>query len=133
MNKLKWWFRVVGGFYMLLAIMNMYAIFVDSSLVTSGMPFPLDNNGVHVAIDMWSAFAFDILGIGTFLLWASRNPQKYIGVVWFIVWLEFLHGVLDDLFLISRGYDAAGYIGFGVIHIAIIVTGVMFARQAQAE
>jgi hypothetical protein len=113
--------------------MNMYIVFVNSELLKSSIPFPLDDNGVKVAIDMWSAFAFDVLGIGTFLLWASRNPLKYIGVVWFVVWLEFLHGTLDDLFLISRGYDAAGYIGFGVIHIAIIVTGVMFARQAQAE
>ena len=54
-------------------------------------------------------------------------------MVWFVVWLEFLHGVLDDLFLISRGYDVAGYIGFTVVHLIIIVTGVMFARQARAE
>ena len=46
---------------------------------------------------------------------------------------KLIHGVLDDMYLISREYDAAGYIGFIVVHLIIIVTGVMFARQAQAE
>ena len=133
MKKLTWWFRIVGAFYMLLAIMNMYALFVNPGVLKSSIPFPLDDLGLKVALDMWSPFAFDLLGIGTFLLWASRNPQKYIGVVWFTVWLEFLHGVLDDLFLISRGYDAAGYIGFTVVHLIIIATGIVFVRQVEAQ
>lgn len=42
-------------------------------------------------------------------------------------------GVLDDIYLIARGYDAVGYAVFIVIHIAIIVTGVLAARAAEAE
>jgi hypothetical protein len=51
-----------------------------------------------------------MLGIGTFLLWASRNPLKRLSIVWLAVWLEFTHGALDDLYLIVRGYDAVSYI-----------------------
>ena len=50
-----------------------------------------------------------------------------------MVWLELLHGVLDDIYLISRGYDMVGYLVFIAIHLTIIVTGVLFVRQAEAE
>ncbi len=43
-----------------------------------------------------------------------------------------MHGVVDDVYLIAKGFSAAAYTAFSVIHI-IIVTGVMFARQAFPE
>lgn len=134
MNKLKWWFRIVGGFYLLLALMNMYFTFSGNlAMVRDTIPFPVDDFGVQAFIDGWSPFAFEILGIATFMLWASRDPLKYLGAVWLLVWLELLHGVVDDVYLIARGYDAASYIVFIVIHLSIIVTGVMFAREASAK
>jgi hypothetical protein len=41
--------------------------------------------------------------------------------------------VLDDLYLIARGYDAVGYSVFIVIHLIIIASGVWAARAAEAE
>lgn len=64
---------------------------------------------------------------------AARNPRRYLGAVWLLVWLELLHGVLDDIYLIARGYDMVGYLVFIAIHLAIIITGVVFGRQAEAE
>lgn len=133
MNRLKWWFRIVGGFYLLLAALNMYGTFVDSAFFAQILPFPPDPNVVTAFVDGWSPFAFEILGIATFMLWASRNPLKYLGAVWLLVWLELLHGVFDDIYLIARGYSAAEYIVFIVVHLIIIVTGVIFARQASAQ
>jgi hypothetical protein len=66
-------------------------------------------------------------------LGVARNPRRYLGAVWLLVWLELLHGVLDDIYLIARGYDMVGYLVFIAIHLAIIVTGVLFGRQAEAE
>ena len=66
-------------------------------------------------------------------LWAARNPRRYLGAVWLIVWLELLHGVVDDIYLIANGFSAGGYIPFIAIHLAIIITGVLFARQAARE
>ncbi len=133
MNKLKWWFRIVGGFYLLLAVLNMYGTFIDSAFFAQVLPFPPDPNVVRAFVDGWSPFAFEIVGIATFMLWASRDPLKYLGAVWLLVWLELLHGVLDDMYLIARGYSAVEYIGFIVIHIIIIGSGVLFARQASAR
>ncbi len=134
MKKLQWWFRIVGVFYLLLALMNMYFTFSgDTQMIRDTIPFTVDDAGVKAFIDGWSPFAFEILGISTFLLWASRKPAKYLGAVWLVVWLELLHGVVDDVYLIARGYDAAGYVAFIVVHLIIIVTGVTFARQVAAQ
>ncbi|MBK6712734.1 MAG: hypothetical protein IPG51_20740 [Chloroflexi bacterium] len=76
------------------------------------MPFPTDQWAVRAFVDGWSPFLFEMFGIATFALWASRKPAKYASAALLLVWLEFTHGVLDDLFLIARGYDAGGYIAF---------------------
>lgn len=135
MKKLTWWFRIVGGFYLLLALMNMYYVLFNPSAMSSSvaMPFLVTPDTTQAFVDGWSPFAFEILGIATFMLWASRNPRRYLGAVWLLVWLEFMHGILDDIYLIARGYDVVGYLVFIAIHLAIIVTGVLFARQAEAE
>jgi len=135
MKKLKWWFIIVGAFYLLLALMNMYFVLFNPAGMSSmtKFPFAVTPDTTIAFVDGWSPFAFEVLGIGTFMLWASRNPRRYLGAVWLLVWLELLHGVLDDIYLIARGYDAGGYIAFIVIHLAIIITGVLFGRQAEAE
>jgi hypothetical protein len=135
MKKLKWWFIVVGAFYSLLALMNLYFVLIDPAFAGTMItfPFPTTADTIQAFVDGWSPFAFEVFGLGTFMLWASRNPRRYLGAVWLLVWLEFTHGVLDDIYLIARGYDAVGYLVFIAIHLAIIVTGVLFARQAEAE
>ena len=67
------------------------------------------------------------------MLWASTNPRRYLGAAWLIVWLELLHGVVDDIYLIANGFSAVQYIPFIAIHLIIIVTGILFVRQAEAE
>lgn len=135
MRKLTWWFRIVGGFYLLLALMNLYFVLINPSFAGEMMafPFPTTHDTIMAFVDGWSPFAFEVFGIATFMLWASFNPRRYLGAVWLLVWLEFTHGVLDDIYLIWRGYDMIGYLIFIAIHLAIIVTGVLFVRQAEAE
>lgn len=135
MKKLTWWFRIVGAFYLLLALMNMYFVLFNSTGMSSmtAFPFTVTPDTTQAFVDGWSPFAFEVLGLGTFMLWASRNPRRYLGAVWLLVWLELLHGVLDDIYLIARGYDMVGYLVFIAIHLTIIVTGVLFGRQAEAE
>ena len=135
MIKLQWWFRIYGAFYVLLGLGNLYITLLNPQGMADSLPAAMAKNPLVVQAfsDAWSPFAFDVFGIGLFLLWASRHPLKYISVVWFAVWLEFLHGSLDDLFLISRGYDVSTYIVFGIVHLVIIVTGIVFARQASAQ
>ncbi len=134
MKKLTWWFRIVGGFYLLLALMNLYVMFLGAAQISRGRPpFPADDYAVRAFVDGWSPFAFEMFGIGTFLLWASRNPLKYLGSVWLVVWLEIWHGVVDDVYLIAQGYDVVGYILFIAVHLIIVLTGVTLGRRAAAQ
>jgi hypothetical protein len=135
MKKLTWWFRIVGAFYLLLALMNLYFVLIDPSFagMMVAFPFPATPDTIQAFVDGWSPFAFEIFGIATFALWASRNPRRYLGAAWLLVWLEFTHGVLDDIYLIARGYDAVGYTAFIAIHLIIIATGVWAARAAEAQ
>jgi hypothetical protein len=113
--------------------MNIYMMFLgDTQYLMDQLPFAADEWALRAFVDGWSPFLFEMFGIATFALWASRNPSNYISAALLLVWLEFTHGVLDDIFLIARGYEAGGYIAFIVIHLIIIATGLAFARQAQA-
>ena len=134
MKKLKWWFLIVGVWYLLLFLMNIYMMFLGSEqYLVENLPFPADEWAIRAFVDGWSPFLFEMLGIATFALWASREPGKHISAALLLVWLEFMHGVVDDIFLIVRGYDAMGYIVFIAIHLVIIATGLVFVRQARAE
>jgi hypothetical protein len=135
MNKLTWWYRIVGVFYLLLALMNLYFVLFNPAAITGlgRMPFAVTPDSAQAFSDGWSPFAFELLGIGTFMLWASRNPARYVGAAWLLIWLELLHGVVDDVYLIARGYDAASYIAFIVLHLIIMLTGWWSARQATRD
>ena len=133
MKKLKWWFLLYGAFFTLLGVINMYGVLVDHTYFASNIPFDWDATAIQAFVDGWSPFAFEVLGIGTFCLWASRQPQKYVGAVYALIWLELLHGVFDDIYLISRGYSATGYAAFIVIHLLIIGSGIWAARSATSE
>ncbi|MGE5138201.1 MAG: BphX family protein [Rudaea sp.] len=133
MNGLKWWFRIVGAFYLLLALVNVHGIFIDPSSFTQMEGFGTNPDVVKAFVVGWSPFAFEIVGIATFMLWASRDPQKYLSAVWLLVWLEFLHGVLDDMYWIANGGSAGFYTAFTVVHLIIIVTGILVARQTSAQ
>lgn len=134
MKKLQWWFRTIGMWYLLLGLMNIYMMFLGSqTYLAQNIPYPTDEWAIRAFVDGWSPFLFEMFGIATFALWASHNPSKHTSAALLLVWLEFTHGVLDDIFLIARGYEASGYIAFIVIHLIIIVTGLVFSRQAQTE
>ena len=130
MTKLTWWFRGVGVFYLFLTVVNLYAIFVNTQFLKLDIPFPVDDTGFRVALDFWLTFVLDLLVVGAFMLWASRNPLKHLNLVWLVLWLEVIRGVADDFYLIARGYSAAFYTGFTVVHLVIIVTGFILVRQA---
>ena len=134
MNRLKWWLRIVGAFYLLLGI-GFFPLINEARL-----PFmlPIDAPASSIAykalIDWMFTFGLDLLVVGGFLIYASRNPARHFNLVWLVVLLEAVRGVLDDIYYISRGYASAPfYIGFIVVHLIIITTGIAFVRHAQAQ
>ena len=75
-------------------------------------------------------FGLDLLVIGGFLLYASRQPQKYIALVWLVIALEIVRGIMDDLYMIVQGYNAAFMLGFIILHLLVIIPGAAFTREA---
>jgi hypothetical protein len=136
MNKLKWWFRIVGVFFLLLTSMNIYALFFGGSqMLADTLPAPMNAEplAVRAFMDAWLVFVFELGVLGAMALVASRDPDKNRIMAWVIIWAEVFRGILADAIWIMRGYDAGSYIVFIAIHLAIALTGVVFLRQAQAE
>jgi len=136
MNKLKWWFRIVGAFYLLLTLMNVYFLFFGGGIqmLADTLPAPMNADPLagQAFADAWLVFVFELGVLGAMALVASRDPAKNRIMAWVIIWAELFRGAVADAIWIARGYSAS-YYAFIAIHLVIIATGVMFLRQAQAE
>ena len=135
MNKLKWWFRVVGGFYLLLTAMNLYGLFLGGAqMYTDTLPAPMNSEPLagQAFADAWLVFVFEMGVLGVMAFVASKAPIENRIMAWFIIWAEVFRGAVADAIWIARGYSASYYI-FIAIHLVIILTGIVFLRQANAK
>lgn len=135
MNKLKWWLRIVGVFYLLLTLMNFYGLFLGGAqMFTETLPAPMNAEPLagQAFADAWLVFVFEFGVLGVMSLVAARAPLQNQIMVWAIVWAELFRGVVADAIWIARGYSTS-YLIFIAIHLVIIATGVVFLRQAKAE
>ncbi len=135
MKKLQWWFRSVGGFYFLLGLAWSPLMGVNA-LARQMFPnydAPIGGVADKFLFNVGAMLGFEWIVIGAYMIYASREPAKHFSIVWLVIGYEILRGIVDDLFLIAQGYPAASYAVWIVIHLIIIVTGVVFARQAQAQ
>lgn len=128
MTKLKWWFRIVGVFYLLIGFMNLPGYF-DNQLFASSLPYTASANVTRAFADGWGYAVFEVFGMGLFLLWASRKPADNLSIVWLTVWLEVLHGIGYSVYLIAKGFDPLVTGGFVIASLVIIVTGVLLVRR----
>ena len=135
MKKLQWWFRIFGGFYFLLGIVWSPLIGVNALARQMYPNYDAPAGGVadKFLFNVGAMLGFEWIVMGAFMIYASREPAKHYSIVWLVVGYEILRGIIDDLFLIAQGYPIASYAAWIVIHLIIIATGVMFARQAQAQ
>lgn len=130
MKRLQWWYRIVGAFYLLLTAMNIYGLFFNDQLFRDTLPYPAEDLVVKAFTDAWMVFIAELGVTGAMLLYASREAWQNRILVWVVVWFEVFRGVVCDAIWITRGYDAASYLVFIGIHLAIIVTGVWLVRAA---
>lgn len=135
MNKTKWWLRIVGGFYLLLTGMNIWALFLGGTqLFADTLPAPMNTDplAVRAFTDAWMVFVFELGVLGAMMLYASRNPAQSRVLVLTIIWAEVFRGIVADAIWIARGYALSSYAVFIVIHALIIATGVWFLRLEKA-
>lgn len=134
MTKLKWWMRIVGVFYLISGI--GFIPFLNEMRIELFLPIRGGQETIEykALIDWMFVFGLDLIVIGGMLIYASRNPLRNIILAQTVIALELIRGVLDDIYYISRGYAGASfYIGFIVVHLIIITTGIIFWKRAEAE
>ncbi|RME80409.1 MAG: hypothetical protein D6775_16245 [Caldilineae bacterium] len=78
-------------------------------------------------------FGLEMMVIGAFLVYASQAPRRHLNLVWLIVGLELVRGIFHDMYMISQGYDPAFMLGFTLLHIVVIGTGILFTRATKME
>lgn len=133
MKKLQWWMRIVGAFYLLLTLMNLYGLFLNPQFFRGNLPAPIntDELAVRSFTDAWMVFIFELGSIAVVLLWFSKNPLQNKGIIWLVILAEIFRGIVCDALWITRGYDARSYVPFIIIHFLIILTGWLFLRGAE--
>lgn len=135
MNKLKWWMRIIGLFYVFLMVANLPPV-VLARLGTQyrGLTTPVESVAVQGLADIWFTFGVDMGMVGVMLLVASRAPWRNRILVYAVLLLELVRGIVLDVFFIARGYYANEFmVAWIVIHSVIIVAGWISLRQAEAE
>lgn len=126
------WMVGVGIVYVALAV-NLGSVVVVPDRVYQFYPTydaPLDSVAAAVSVDLALMFALEIGVVGAFLLWASRRPDEYFGLVPLILVLEVIRGIVDDVYLLAmRTYTVdAVYYGFIVLHLLVVATGLVVYR-----
>lgn len=133
MTGSKWWMRIVGGFYLLLTLINAYAFVFDPGFFRNTLPFPADDLALRAFVDAWMVFVLELAVLGVMLLYASADPHRNRVLILTVVLAEVFRGVVADAIWITRGYSAGSYIPFIVVHLLIIVTGWMAYRREAAR
>lgn len=135
MKNLTWWMRIVGSFYLLLTLMNLYGLFIHPAFFANNLPekYQAVPMAAESFANSWMVFVFELGVLGVCLLKASGQPLKAKWLIIAVIWAEIFRGIVCDSIWIARGFDAMSYGIFIVIHLIIIMTGFMFQKKAYAS
>lgn len=134
MKKLKWWLWIVGGFYLILALVGAgYAAFAPSAyaeIYASTLPaaYAGDNLAVLSRIDGDFALTLVWIVLGTMMFTASRDISRARFFIWAMAWLEFGYVVVDVIWIL-RGFPII--IPYLILHLIFGMSGLIFLRQTQ--
>ena len=129
MTKTKWWLRIVGAIYLLLALASYWTLFINPQLFGSMFPFSANALSLRAFSDAWLIFVLEMGVLGLIMLYAAREPAHNRILVLTVSILELIRGVGGDLLWMSRGWPTANYIPFMIVHLIIAGTGLLFLRQ----
>ena len=129
MTKTKWWLRIVGAFYVLLALASCWVLFINPQLFGAMFPFSANTLSMRAFSDAWLIFVLEMGVLGVIMIYASREPARNGILVLTVSVLELIRGAGGDLLWISRGWPTANYIPFMIVHLIIAGTGLFFLRQ----
>lgn len=134
MKPLKWWMRIIGTFYLVLFVVgSIVKLPVKMTLEQAGIAYDPGNFAHMFLADTWVMFTLEIAVIGVILWVASRNPLQNRILVYTLFGLELVRGIVDDIYMLARGYEPGFYVGWIVIHSVIILSGWWALQRAKSE
>jgi hypothetical protein len=133
MTKTKWWLRLVGGFYLLLALGSIWALFINPRVFGTMFPFANDSLSIRAFSDAWLIFVLEMTVLGGVMLYAAQQPARSGILVLAVAILELVRGAGGDILWMTRGWPTAYYIPFMIVHLIIGATGIIFLRQESAK
>lgn len=133
MIKTKWWLRVVGGFYLVLALTSLWVLFANPQTFGAMFPFSADDLSLRAFSDAWLIFVLEMAVLGAIMLYASREPARAGILVMTVAILELIRGAGGDLLWMARGWPTTNYIPFMIVHLIIAITGILFLRQESVK
>ncbi len=131
MNKLKWWLRIVGGWYMLLGLSGLAISFVSPEMYATGLPptYAKDELATAASIDMnfLVMLVFTVVAVMAFV--ASREPDRARYFIWMMVCFEFFAYAAVNLIWIYRSWQ--GVLPFFILHLIFGTTGLIFLLKTR--
>jgi len=129
MTKTTWWLRLVGGFYVLLALASLRVLFVDPQMFGAMNPYAADAQALRAFGDAWLIFVLEMGVLGVIMLYYARDSAHNRVLVLTVSILELVRGAGGDLLWMLRGWPTANYIPFMIVHLIIAGTGLFFLRR----
>lgn len=120
--------------------MNDRRRMLQNALVVTGMAFLL----VYPLMAVWPSgwvwtpgqheYEQMIIGIyatlGVFLLWAARNPEAHLSLIWFTVWSSVVHGGIMAVQALVDEHEHGHLVGdVPALFIVAIVLGILTPRR----
>ena len=133
MAKTKLWLRVVGVFYLLLALGSLWVLFINPHIFGAMFRFSNDTLSIRAFSDAWLIFVLEMAVLGSIMLYAAREPARNGILVLTVAILELVRGAGGDFLWMMRGWPKANYITFMIVHLIIAFTGIYFLRQESAK
>lgn len=134
MNKLKWWFRVVGGFYLLIGVPTVYFALFNPQALAASYGAITDELAVRVIAATNLTVGLGVVALGVMMFIAVREPGRVRFFVLTIAMLEFFQWIPYNVFaLLHRTSPASAAIPLLVLHVLFGITGIAFLRQTKAE
>jgi len=127
--KTTWWLRIVGVFYLFLALGSIGVVFFNPNLFGSIIPFRTDEISLHAFSDAWLIFVLELGVLGVIMLYYARASAQNRILVLTVSILELIRGAGGDLLWMSRGWPTTTYIPFTIVHLLIAGTGLYFLQQ----
>lgn len=134
-QALQRWMRVVGAFYVFLGLRLLpwfNGPMVDrlGDRVSPGVTLPAGTAEFTLLIDWMATFGLDLLVLGVVLVVAARSAWQHRILAYVVIGQEAVRGILADVWFAARPFNSAAfYLGFAILHLVIITTGVRVLRR----